>query len=85
MTTEQSIRHQPKYLALAAKWYRDRRVFDQTFRKKLLKEKLGYRKIAEFGPKFLPPGARGVFYIASMNTRVRSILSPRVVVMERVD
>jgi hypothetical protein len=84
ITTEKSIQHHPKYLALAAKWYRDRLHFDQKFRKKLLKEEMGYQKIADFGPKFLPPGSRGIFYVASLYTRARSVLSPRVIIMERI-
>lgn len=84
MTTADSIRHQPQYLALSAKWFRDPLHFDQEFRKKLLKEKMDYRKIIEFGPRFLPPGARGLFKIATCQTRPRDILSPKIIIMEQV-
>jgi len=98
MTTAASLKGSPKLIALADKWYLDSIHFDQDFRKKLLGEKLGYRKIAEFGPRFVPPGtpnakkcvwgappAKGIFHIATYSTRPRRVLSPTIVFMERTE
>jgi len=83
-TTEKSLQHKPKLIALSNSWYLDRIHFDQRFRAKLLKGKLGYKKIAEFGPRFRPPNA-GIFTIATWATHKRRTVSPKIVFMERVD
>lgn len=84
MTTAKSLQDRPKLIALADMWYMDPIHFDQDFRQKLLAGQLGYQKIAEFGPKFTPP-AKGIFRIATLTTRVRQVVSPRIVFMERTE
>ena len=85
MTTAKSLQHRPKLIALSDMWYMDRLHFDQGFRKKLLSEQLGYRRCAEFGPRYTPPAAKGVFYLATLTTRVRKVISPTVLFMERIE
>jgi len=83
MTTEKSIAHKPRLIALSDDWYNDRLHFDRQFRKKLLGGELGYRKIAEFPAKYIIPG-EGPFAVATIMTYKRH-LSPKIVFMERVD
>lgn len=84
MTTQDDLAGRPKLIGLSDMWYADPLHFDQTFRKKLLKEELGYRKLAEFGARFTVPG-KGPFAAATIKTRRYRVLSPRIVFMERVD
>ncbi|MFH1616262.1 MAG: glycosyltransferase family 39 protein [Planctomycetota bacterium] len=83
-TTAESIKDRPKLIAMSDMWYLDPIHFDQEFREKLLAEKMGYRMIAEFGPRFTPP-AKSIFSPALYLMRVRKVLSPEIVFMERVD
>ena len=84
-TTEASLEGRPKLIAVSDAWYNNGLHFDREFRRKLIdEEQLGYHKIAEFG-RWLDPDKRNIFTLACWKTKPRRDVSPRVVIMERVD
>ncbi len=83
-TDQRSIQHKPQYIALSNKWYNDKLFFDQKFKKQLLNEQLGYKKVEVFRPQYLNPFGQGIFKIAALKTKRRSVISPVVVIMERI-
>ncbi len=84
MTTRKVLADRPKLIGLSNKWYEDRFHFDQQFKKELLNEELGYRRVAEFTPRFTIPG-KGPFGVATMMTHGLRIVSPKIIFMERID
>ena len=70
-------------IALSDKWYTDGLHFDKEFRASLFAGELGYNVVAEFGPRYTPFAAKGIFHAATWQTHKRRVLSPTIVIMSK--
>jgi hypothetical protein len=80
VTGPEALGHQPELVLLSEAWYTDPLFFDLAFAERLLAGTAGYRRAAEFGPRWLPP-AGGVLSPALWGLDRPLSLSPTIVIM----
>ena len=85
MKTTKEVLYQrpiPQYIIMSEKWYTDKRMFDQNFRKAIFDGSLGYEQVATFENIYLWP-KKTIFSIASRPRKKSQLISPKIIVLEK--